>query len=55
MIVANLGTFKVQTFVDAKKTAEFGARGEKESEFHGCCNPVSVAALADAFRCSDKW
>ena len=47
IVVANLGAFKVQTYVDGKKTAEFGARGEKEIEFTGCCNPVNVACLAD--------
>ena len=47
IIVANLGAFKVQTYQDGKKTTEFGARGEKESEFSGCCNPVNVACLAD--------
>lgn len=47
IVVANLGAFKVQTYQDGKKTSEFGARGEKESEFTGCCNPVNVACLAD--------
>jgi len=47
MVVANLGAFKVQTYVDGKKTTEFGARGEKEVEFCGCCNPVNVSCLAD--------
>lgn len=47
IVVANLGAFKVQTFQDDKKVSEFGARGEKEAEFHGCCNPVNVACLAD--------
>ena len=47
IVVANLGAFKVQTFQADKKFSEFGARGEKESEFQGCCNPVNVACLAD--------
>jgi len=47
IVVANLGAFKVQTFQADKKFSEFGARGEKEAEFHGCCNPVNVACLAD--------
>ena len=47
LVAANLGAFKVQTFQDDKKVSEFGARGEKEAEFHGCCNPVNVACLAD--------
>ena len=47
IVVANLGAFKVQTFQADKKFSEFGARGEKEAEFQGCCNPVNVACLAD--------
>jgi len=47
LLAANLGAFKVQTFTDGVKAAEFGARGEKLEEFTGCCNPVNVAALAD--------
>ena len=47
IVVANLGAFKVQTYQADKKFSEFGARGEKEAEFHGCCNPVNVACLAD--------
>lgn len=47
LVAANLGAFKVQTFTDGVKAAEFGARGEKLEEFTGCCNPVNVAALAD--------
>ncbi len=47
LLVANLGAFKVQTFTRGNKTAEFGARGDKLDEFHGCCNPVNVADLGD--------
>ena len=47
LVVANLGAFKVQTFVAGTKTVEFGQRGTKPEEFHGCCNPVNVACLAD--------
>ena len=47
LLVANLGAFKVQTFTRGSKTAEFGARGDKLDEFHGCCNPVNVADLGD--------
>ena len=47
LLVANLGAFKVQTFSNGNKTTEFGARGEKDNEFHGCCNPVNVACLGD--------
>ncbi len=49
IFVANLGAFKVQEFSKGKKTAEFGARGGKLEEFHGCCNPVNVAALGSEF------
>ena len=49
MFVANLGAFKVQTYTNRRKHAEFGARGEKLEEFHGCCNPVNVAALGTGF------
>jgi hypothetical protein len=47
IMVANLGAFKVQTFIGEKMTGEFGQRGTKAEEFHGCCNPVNVATLAD--------
>ena len=47
IIVANLGAFKVQLFKAGQKTTEFGQRGEKPEEFHGCCNPVNVATLPD--------
>ena len=49
MFVANLGAFKVQTYTNRKKHGEFGARGEKLEDFHGCCNPVNVAALGTGF------
>lgn len=45
ILVANLGAFKVQTFTDEKKSDEFGARGAKLDEFHGCCNPVNLATI----------
>jgi hypothetical protein len=47
IMVANLGAFKVQTIQEDKTFSEFGARGEKEAQFRGCCNPVNVACLAD--------
>ena len=47
VVVANLGAFKVQTFTAGEKLVEFGQRGTKPEEFHGCCNPVNVATLAD--------
>lgn len=47
LVVANLGAFKVQSYIGGRKTHEFGARGEKEDEFRGCCNPVNVGDLGD--------
>lgn len=47
IMVANLGAFKVQSYVAGAKTTEFGQRGEQPDEFHGCCNPVNVACLPD--------
>lgn len=47
LIVANLGAFKVQTYTAGEKSVEFGQRGSKPDEFHGCCNPVNVGVLAD--------
>ena len=49
LIVANLGAFKVQTYTGGRKSHEFGARGDKDEEFHGCCNPVNVADIAGEF------
>lgn len=49
MLVANLGAFKVQTYTNRRKHSEFGARGEKLEDFHGCCNPVNLAALGTDF------
>jgi hypothetical protein len=49
IFVANLGAFKVQEFSKGRKSSEFGARGSKLEEFHGCCNPVNVAALGEKF------
>jgi len=37
----------VQTFTAGKKSIEFGQRGSKPDEFHGCCNPVNVGVLTD--------
>lgn len=48
ILVANLGAFRVDTFSgDGKPAGNFGKRGEDDSSFHGCCNPVNVAALPD--------
>ncbi|MEN9974351.1 MAG: hypothetical protein RLZZ282_357 [Verrucomicrobiota bacterium] len=49
ILVANLGAFKVQTFTNRKKRDEFGARGTTLDDYHGCCNPVNVAALGTGF------
>jgi len=48
IIMANLGAFKVvQMSSTGEKQSEFGKRGKGVSDFHGCCNPVAAAALAD--------
>lgn len=48
LIIANLGAFKVQTYnLAGRKVGDFGERGDKIDQFHGCCNPVSVSCLAD--------
>ena len=44
--VSNLGAFKLQQFsLEGKLIMEFGKRGRKLEEFHGCCNPVSAVFL----------
>lgn len=46
VLVANLGAFRVQAFdLKGKNLLAFGKRGKGVSDFHGCCNPVSVAYL----------
>ena len=46
ILVANLGAFRVNAFdITGKKLLAFGKRGRGINEFHGCCNPVSVAYL----------
>ena len=46
LLVANLGAFRVQSFdLTGKSLMEFGKRGKELEDFHGCCNPVSVASL----------
>jgi len=46
--VASLGAFKVQPFRPSGTTGHgFGQRGRTVNDFHGCCNPVSVAILPD--------
>lgn len=48
ILVANLGAFRVQAF-DYSGTIKyaFGKRGRTINDFHGCCNPVNVAYLAN--------
>jgi hypothetical protein len=46
ILVANLGAFRVQCVdTNGNKLMTFGNRGKSLDEFHGCCNPVSVASL----------
>ncbi len=49
ILVANLGAFKVSSFTTAGGSApgDFGKRGNGIDDFHGCCNPVSLALLPD--------
>jgi len=47
ILVANLGAFRVQGFdFTGKSILAFGQRGKELNDFHGCCNPVSVANLS---------
>ncbi|WP_421919896.1 hypothetical protein [Marinifilum sp.] len=48
VLVANLGAFRVQAYdLSGKQLLAFGRRGKSLSDFHGCCNPVSVAYLSN--------
>ncbi len=48
LLVANLGAFRVQSYdLSGKQLLAFGSRGTGLDEFHGCCNPVSVAYLSN--------
>ena len=48
VVVSNLGAFKLQRFsLDGTLVMEFGKRGRKLEQFHGCCNPVSAVCLPD--------
>lgn len=48
VLVADLGAFRVNGFdFTGKKLFSFGQRGESINDFHGCCNPVSVAYLSN--------
>ncbi|OFY41555.1 MAG: hypothetical protein A2X18_06950 [Bacteroidetes bacterium GWF2_40_14] len=48
ILVANLGAFRVNGFdYSGKPTISFGQRGNGIDDFHGCCNPVSVAFLSN--------
>lgn len=47
IILANLGAFRVQSFdLQGNTILSFGNRGRELMDFHGCCNPVSVASLS---------
>lgn len=48
VLVANLGAFRVEGYdLSGKKLISFGKRGKSLDDFHGCCNPVSVAYLSN--------
>ncbi|MCT4647544.1 MAG: hypothetical protein N4A74_21330 [Carboxylicivirga sp.] len=48
VLVANLGAFRVQAYnLKGEQLLAFGKRGKGVSDFHGCCNPVSVAYLSN--------
>jgi len=48
ILVSNLGAFRVQAYdMSGKQLLAFGKRGKGLSDFHGCCNPVSVAYLSN--------
>ena len=48
ILVANLGAFRVQSYdITGKELLVFGQRGKTINDFHGCCNPVSVAYLSN--------
>lgn len=48
LLIANLGAFRVQKYdLDGKLLLTFGKRGKELDNFHGCCNPVSVAFLSN--------
>jgi hypothetical protein len=48
LLVANLGAFRVQKYdLNGKLLLTFGKRGKELDNFHGCCNPVSVAFLSN--------
>ena len=49
ILVASLAAFKVLSFEPSGEGGDelFGKRGPDLDDFHGCCNPVSVARLPD--------
>ena len=48
ILVANLASFRVDGFdYSGKRLYSFGQRGNTINDFHGCCNPVSVAFLSN--------
>lgn len=47
ILVADLGAFRVRSFdMEGNTILSFGNRGRELQDFHGCCNPVSVASLS---------
>ncbi|MDE5423892.1 DUF4369 domain-containing protein [Ancylomarina sp. DW003] len=47
ILVANLGAFRVHGYdFSGKQLFAFGQKGRTLNDFHGCCNPVSVAGLS---------
>jgi len=48
ILVANLGAYRVESFdYSGNPLITFGQRGSSLDDFHGCCNPVSVAFLSN--------
>ena len=46
--MANIGAFRVQSYdFSGNNIIAFGQRGNTIDDFHGCCNPVSVAFLSN--------
>lgn len=48
VLIANLGAFRVDGFdYEGNAIISFGQRGTSINDFHGCCNPVSIAFLSN--------
>ena len=46
ILIGNLGRFRIEIFnMDGKRLGAYGERGKRLKDFHGCCNPVSLASL----------